>query len=114
MNDSEAIVAQARALGEAIAAHERTRAFLAAQEAVSRDEAARNLLNDHSRHVEHIHRLEEQGKPIEVADKHKLRDLQSAMASNAALKQLMKAQADYLELVNRVHQAMDAAMGPRA
>jgi hypothetical protein len=33
------------------------------------------------------------------------------MASNEALKQLMRTQADYLELMNRVHEAMEGPIG---
>lgn len=113
MTEFDDIVKQARTLGETIAAHPRARSFIAAQDAIDGDADAQKLLGDYQRHVHHIQTLESQGKPIEVADKHKLRDLQGAMAGNDALKQLMRTQADYLELMNRVHEAMEGAIAPQ-
>ena len=40
----------------------------------------------------------------------KLRELEAQMAGNAALKALMRAQADYIDVMNRVNQAMDAPL----
>jgi cell fate (sporulation/competence/biofilm development) regulator YlbF (YheA/YmcA/DUF963 family) len=111
MAEFDEVLRQAKSLGQALAAHPRVAAYIAAQAAVHRDSAARSLLSDYDRHVQHVHSLEVEGKPIEVADKHKLRDLQSGMAGNESLKQLMRTQADYLELMNRIHDVLETPIG---
>lgn len=107
MADTQELVRQARALGEQVARHPRVVAFHEARAALERDAAALELLQDYQRQTNRVQELEHAGKPIEVADKHMLRELQQRMASQDAVKRLMRAQADYVELMNEIHQAMD-------
>jgi cell fate (sporulation/competence/biofilm development) regulator YlbF (YheA/YmcA/DUF963 family) len=89
-------------------------AYIAAQQAVKQDASANQLLHDYQAKMERIRRLEEEGKPIEVADKHQLRDLESGLAGHEMLKALMRAQADYLELMTQINREIDgpiAALG---
>lgn len=104
---SEQIIAQARDLGKAIAAHPRCRDFLAAARAVAEDHAAQDALRAYQEHAIKIRGLEASGKPIEPDDKRKIAELERTMASNEKLKAMMKHQADYLELMHRVNAAMD-------
>jgi cell fate (sporulation/competence/biofilm development) regulator YlbF (YheA/YmcA/DUF963 family) len=104
------IIAHATELGKKIAAHPRTAAFLKAARAVAEDREAQGLLRAFQDQAEHMHELEASGKPIEVADKRKLADSEAAVAANARLKDMMKYQADYMELMNRVNNALEDAI----
>ena len=101
---------QARALGEAIAGHPLVQAFTAARAQVEKDTEAQQLLKAYEDQARRVRRLEAEQKPIEVADKHKLAECEQKMASNEALKELMRRQADYLALMNQVNRAMETPL----
>lgn len=107
MNDAAALLDQARTLGRAIAAHPRIKAFLDARNQVGRDAAAQKVLAEYQQAVERIQQLEAEGQPIEVADKHRVRELEAVMSGNDAIKALMRTQADYVELMTQVNRAME-------
>ncbi|TWT43730.1 hypothetical protein RAS1_01290 [Phycisphaerae bacterium RAS1] len=111
MQGIENLLDQARRLGQSIAQNERVQAFFAARDAVHHDPSAQALLKDYMSHVDKLRGLEAGGKPIEVADKHRLGELEQAMAHNDPLKDLMRTQADYVELMTRVNQALEACLG---
>jgi len=85
-------------------------ALHAAQKKVHDDAAAQKILKDYQQQANLIRRRESEGKPIEPDDKRKLAELERGMAANDALKAMMRAQADYLDLMNQVHEAIDAAL----
>ena len=103
------IIADAAALGKKIAEHPRSKAFFDAARAVAADADAQKMLRSYQEAADRLQQLEASGKPIEADDKRKLATLQSDMIGNEKLKSMMKAQADYLELMTRVQQAIDAA-----
>ena len=109
----ETVLDQARALGEVIAGHPRTKAFFAAGAALRADAGARGLLDSFQKHADYVHKLEDDNKPVEVADKRKLAELQTRMASNETIKVFMRSQADYIDLMNRVNRAMEAPLMAR-
>ena len=110
MAEVQELLEKAHALGEAIAKHPYVQAFVAARERTEKDPQAQELLKAYSQQAERIRRLEAQGKPIEVADKRKLAEFEQKLASDAALKDLMRAQVDYVTLMNQVNQAMEAPL----
>ena len=114
MADDQQLINQAKSLGQAIAAHPSVQAFLKARDAVLKDTDAQRLMTDYQRHTDKMGQLEMENKPIEVADKHKLRELETGMASNPALKELMRSQADYTYLMTRINQAMEEPLQPAA
>ena len=107
MADFDDLVKQARALGDAVAAHPRVRKFAEAQRGVGQDDSAKRLLADYQAAARRIQELESKQQPITPDDKHRLSDCERKMASNDALKTLMRAQADYLELMERVNRSME-------
>ena len=112
---NQTLLAQARALGQAIAAEQCVKAHLEAQQAIQADKDAQTLLRDYNQHMQHMRTLEATGKPVEPADKHKLVEFEQQLASNALIKQLMRTQADYVELMNAVNNAMGESLaGPQA
>jgi cell fate (sporulation/competence/biofilm development) regulator YlbF (YheA/YmcA/DUF963 family) len=110
MADTQELINQARALGEAIAKHPDVQVFMAARAEVEQSSDAQQLLKNYSEHTQRIRQLEAEQKPIEVADKHTLADYERQMASDPALKKMMAAQVNYITLMNRVNQAMEAAL----
>jgi cell fate (sporulation/competence/biofilm development) regulator YlbF (YheA/YmcA/DUF963 family) len=103
------IIAHARELGKKIAAHPRSIGFMTAARAVAADKQAQEVLRAYQNQVRAIHETESAGKPIEVADKRKMADCEAAVAGNELLKEMMKHQADYMELMNQINNAIDEA-----
>ena len=114
MSDVQDLLTEARALGETLAAHPVVRAHRAAQRAIQSDAGAQKLLVDYQNHLNQIHDLEAQRKPVEPAHKQKLRSLETAMAGQESLKTLMRTQADYVALMNQVNQAIDEPLASLA
>ena len=112
MDELRDVLDKARTLGEALAAHPRIREYTAANRAVADDATAHSLLQSFGEQAARIRELEASQKPVEVADKQKLADIEKRMSANDALKRLMRAQADYIELMNRVNEAMEAPLAP--
>jgi cell fate (sporulation/competence/biofilm development) regulator YlbF (YheA/YmcA/DUF963 family) len=110
MQDTQALVSLARQLGEALAAHPTVRDYRAAQRAVRDDESARQLLEAYQTQAARIHQLEQEQEPIEVADKQALREHETKLSAHATLKNLMRHQADYVQLMSQVNQAMEAPL----
>lgn len=110
MADITQLLDKARALGDALAAHDVPRAYHAAQQAARRDSGAQTLMRDYHAQINHIRDMEAQQRPIEVADKQKLKDLEQRMATSDVLRQLMRAQADYVALMNQVNEVMEAPL----
>jgi len=110
MSDIDQLLSHAKTLGESLAAYPTVKDYYAAQQAARDDADAKRLLTEYQTHANHIRQLEAEQKPVEVADKQKLRDLETQMAGNEALKALMRTQADYVQLMNQVNQAMDAPL----
>lgn len=108
MADHDELLTQARVLGEALARHPRMTAFFAARKAVDANPASRQTLRDYSAHMQKLQQLAANQQPIEVADKHKAKALEGQLATDDLIKQFMRAQADYLELMHNVNAAMDA------
>lgn len=105
------IIAKAHELGKLIGANERTRAFVTAAKAAAEDTAAQEVMRQYHQQAEALQRLQMEGKPIEPDMKRKLADGQLAVASNARLKELSRLQADYLELMNKVNDAIEESIG---
>jgi cell fate (sporulation/competence/biofilm development) regulator YlbF (YheA/YmcA/DUF963 family) len=107
MPNTQDLLAKARELGEALAAHPTVRAYHESQRAARTDAGARKLLTDYEAQLDHVRGLEAQRRPVEVGDKRKLRDLEAQMAGNEALKTLMRAQVEYVALMNQVNATME-------
>jgi cell fate (sporulation/competence/biofilm development) regulator YlbF (YheA/YmcA/DUF963 family) len=110
MSDIQSLLDKATALGEVIAAHERVKAFLAAQRAVQEDQEASKLLQEYQAQAEHVGKLESGQKPVEVADKQKLAEIEGRLSANAVVSRLVRAQADYTEMMNQVNRALSTAL----
>ena len=103
----EQLIEMARRLGKQIAAHQRTANLKKARQAVNEDADAESLIKDYQKHSEKIQQLEKQQKPIEVADKHKLSEIEEKISTHPKLSDLMKCQADFVEMMHKINQAID-------
>lgn len=101
------LLKQARALGLAIAENPKVKAYLEAQAAVRDDAEARRLLDTYQQAATRVQQLSAERKPIEPELKRTLAESEQKMASQASLKRLMRAQADYFDLMNRINNAME-------
>jgi cell fate (sporulation/competence/biofilm development) regulator YlbF (YheA/YmcA/DUF963 family) len=106
------IISLAEKLGSAIAANERFQALRAAEQAVRTNEGANRAQEELEKPMHHMTELEHNGKPVEVADKRKLERLQNDFRTQPALQQLGKAQADYLEMMNKVNETIVSRLRP--
>ncbi|MCG3178983.1 MAG: hypothetical protein BIFFINMI_01313 [Phycisphaerae bacterium] len=93
-------------LGKAMADSARTRRFKELREKVNKDAVAMGLLEQFNKQLAAIATKEQEGKPIEVADKHGLATTQEKIYGNATLKDYLEAQANYIELVQQVNDVM--------
>ncbi len=109
MND---VLELARRLGQEIRQHERYRLLRVAEEKVMADPEATKIQDDLERQIHKMRDLEAQMKPIEVADKRELARLQQLARSSPALQELLKVQADYFEMMNKVNSAILVELSP--
>src|SRR5580765_7732879 len=101
MSDLQEILDKAAALGRAIGQHTRMLAFVAGRKGVEADAAAQALLQDYSVRAGAMQQAEQEGRPIEPDEKRAMADAQTKMAGNEAIRQFMRAQVDYIEMMER-------------
>jgi len=101
------IVELARQLGKRMASHERTILLKNAQKKLNGDDKAKELMEQYRKQSERIGQLEQEQKPIEVADKHKLRELEQKLSTNDTIADLIRRQADFVEMMRKVKNAID-------
>jgi cell fate (sporulation/competence/biofilm development) regulator YlbF (YheA/YmcA/DUF963 family) len=101
----------AKDLGEMIADHPAARRFDEAAKALDSDVQAQRLMNDFNRAIQALAEKQASQKPIEVADKHKLEQLQTQVATNLKVQALQKAQMDYVDLLRKVVTTITAEAG---
>ncbi len=110
MSDLEAVLKQAQQLGEAIVAQPEVQAFLAAQQRLRGDEEAQQMLMEYQGVAEQVQKLQATNQPIEPDLKQQLAACEGKMASQDTLKDMMRAQADYLEVMGKINQAMEGPL----
>ena len=108
------LIELANTLGRQIAAHERTTLLQKAQQAVDDDQATKELLTQYQQQAQKIQELQQQQKPIEVDDKHKLQGLEEKLSTNPQISELARRQADFVEMMHKVKQAIDEQLGTSA
>lgn len=106
------ILELATKLGKRIAQDPRAVAMADAKEALDSSPVDRELLADYEHQQHKLHTLEMGGKPIEPEDKRRLAELHEKVVSSEAIKLLIKAQANYVELMTQVTRRVEEyAMG---
>jgi len=106
------ILELAARLGERIAADPRGRQMADARAALDGSLQDRQLLEDYEAQQQKMNELAAAGRPIEPEDKRRLADLHAKVIGSRVIKDVLKAQADYLELMTAVSQRIEeAALG---
>jgi cell fate (sporulation/competence/biofilm development) regulator YlbF (YheA/YmcA/DUF963 family) len=101
------ILELAAQLGERIAADPRGRQMADARAALDGSLQDRQLLEDYEAQQQKMNELAAAGKPIEPEDKRRLADLHGKVIGSRVIKDVLKAQADYLELMTAVSQRIE-------
>lgn len=106
----DAVRDAAVSLGRLIASSDAFVRLRAAESAVRADQATGDLIEALEGQRRKIAELEEQRKPVEVSDKHEMKRLNEQAQGNELLQDLLRAQADYVAMMNRVNGAIREAM----
>lgn len=100
------ILEVARKLGEAVARSERYGTLRAASEAMQADDAAMKLRADYDAVVTSIQESLAEGRPVEPEDKRREAQLREQVTRTPCIVAVLRAQADFHELMNRVNDAI--------
>src|SRR3954468_20104220 len=104
--DTAQILAEADKLGQLVAQHPAVEKYKAAQKAVTEDPDASRSMADFERQYETLMRQEASGMPITDAQRQQLESVQSRIVSNIKVKALNMAQAEFIDLLRKVNQAV--------
>jgi cell fate (sporulation/competence/biofilm development) regulator YlbF (YheA/YmcA/DUF963 family) len=104
------VIEEAARLGARIAGHARTEALKDASAAVQSDPAARRLQEDYARELEDLRDREAGGRPVEPEQKRRLASLGEDIRRSAPLQRLLKAHADFAEMMDGVQRAISGAV----
>jgi len=102
----DAVLEQARRLGQRIRQHPYYRRLREADARVREDKEAAKALEAYNQAATAIQTKEQKGDPIEVEEKRNLEALRDAVASNEAIKAFSQAQADYADLMRRMNETI--------
>ncbi len=111
MPTTDDITDAAKKLGEQLKDHNAIKSYKDATKALKDDVSTQRAIADFNRALQEIALKEQQGKPIEVADKHRLRDLQDAVVMNPALGRMQQAQMDYYDLLRKIDDTIQEQLG---
>lgn len=111
MSDKQAILDAATEVGKLLKASDAVERLTAAAKAFRDDVTAQRTVVDFNRFLQTLGQKEQQGQPIEVADKRRLQELQDAVASDPQLRSMQKAQMDYVDLLRAIDQTIQAETG---
>ncbi len=100
-------------LGAAIVNHERYTAFRETEEQIKKDNDAKEISVALEKQNKKIQALEKDQKPVEVEDKKTLQQLREKLAANPSIQKFLKAQTDYVELMTKVNEQIEAALKPK-
>lgn len=100
-------------LGKMMAADARAVAMATARKGLEDSPSERQLLSEYESQQQKMAGLEAAGKPLEPEDKRKLADLHGKVVSSEVIKELIKAQTGYVELMSAVSRRIEEqAMTP--
>ncbi len=103
----EQILELATKLGKLMADDPRARHMAAARKALAESPDDRQLLGDFESQQRELGQLESSGRPIEPEQKRRLAELHQKVVGSEVIKGLLKAQADYIELMTTVSRCIE-------
>lgn len=108
---SNAITELAGRLGKAIADSPAATDLNATRKALEEHPEIGKLYKEFQDQSLKVAKLESEEKPVEVADKHKLRELREKVIASAEFKKYTAAQVEYADLMRQVSEAMQSKLG---
>ena len=105
------ILKRAKELGQAIAAHERCQALKQAAKALKADEEAKQIEKEYARAARVLQEKSAAGEPLEPEEKRREADLRSKTVAHPLIRELLKAQADFAELMQETNAKLESAIG---
>ena len=100
------IVELAQRLGKAINESPQAAALRAARAALSAEAEVTQLLKEYQDQADRIAQQEQDQKPVEVDDKHKLQALQDKLFGAETFKKFTAAQVEYVDMMRQVNAAL--------
>lgn len=100
----------AKKLGEAVKAHERCTALREASKTFQEDDDAQKLREEYDAAVAAVRAKMAQNQPLEPDEKRAEAELRAKVSTNLAIVALLKAQADFHELMNSVNETIQEAI----
>lgn len=94
----------AEKLGQAIKENDRFKKVKELEENLKNDDDAKKLIEEHEAKARAIQKKESELVPVDVEEKKELMAMEEKIRANETLMNLMKAQADYAELINKVNE----------
>ena len=98
-------------LGKEIAASPAAKELHLAREALHAETDLANTLKTFQDQTAKIAQIESEGKPVEVDDKHKLRDMHNKLVASATFKKFTAAQVAYVDMMRKVNEALQRQIG---
>ena len=114
MADSQEILNAATSLGGLVATHPTVVSYKETIRQLDLDVSAKNLLQQYEQLIETLSAKEAQMQPIEVAEKQQFERLQQSIMMSPMLKKFATVQGEYMDLMQKVQQAINAGMSGQA
>jgi cell fate (sporulation/competence/biofilm development) regulator YlbF (YheA/YmcA/DUF963 family) len=108
--ETDDILRAAGNLGALIATNPIVTAYRETIRQLDLDVGAKTLLQQYEQLIEVLSMKEAQMQPIEVAEKKQFEQLQQSIIMNATLKKFAKVQQDYMDLMKKVQEQINAGM----
>ena len=110
MADTNEVLKAAGNLGAVIATHPAVAAYRETIRQLDLDVGAKTLLQQYEQMIEMLSMKEAQMQPIEVSEKKQFEQLQQSIMMNATLKKFGQVQQEYMELMKKVQEQINAGM----
>ena len=110
MADTQEILKAAANLGALVASHPSIAAYREIIRQLDLDVGAKTLLQQYEQLIEVLAMKEQQMQPIEVNEKKQFEQLQQSIMMNQTLKKFGGAQQEYMELMKKVQETINAGM----
>jgi len=93
-------------LGKAIADSPAAARLRECRKALDQQPDVLKTLQEYQEQSQKVGQLEEQNKPVEVEDKHRLQELHDKLVANDVFKRYTAAQVDYVDMMRKVNTAL--------
>ncbi len=106
--DTQQLISEAEKLGNLVAQHPAVEKYKQAQKAVTDDPDAGRSMAEFERQLDTLGRQEQSGMGVTDAQRQQLENLQARIVSNIKVKALNLAQVEFIDLLRRVNQTIQA------